>query len=216
MKNTKELFIRLYTETLYSNFIVPLRGSNYIQLLYGDFKDLLDFLFIQTRWLVWQEYKNGLGQISGRIRAVFQIIPHNAASKMSSNVLKCPQKNVPEVSLKCYHQTTTEIPPELALKCGQKIGSIRIKSGQKIGVNRCKSVQKIGTDRDESGRNPSLKCDQMRPNATKKQGDRKRPKATSLTVTKSDQRCPENLLITYHYLILPNNLFMFCVGQKNI
>ena len=95
MKNTKELFIRLYTETLYSNFIVPLRGSNYIQLLYGDFKDLLDFLFIQTRWLVWQEYKNGLGQISGRIRAVFQIIPHNAASKMSSNVLK-------KMSLKCH------------------------------------------------------------------------------------------------------------------
>ena len=24
----------------------------------------------------------------------------------------------------------------------------------------------------------------------------------------------ERPLITYHYLILPNNLFMFCVGQK--
>ena len=62
MKNTKELFIRLYIGTLYSNFIVPLRGSNYIQLLYGDLQRRLGFFFEQTRWLVWQEYGNEIGQ----------------------------------------------------------------------------------------------------------------------------------------------------------
>jgi len=173
MKNTKELFIRLYTETLYSNFIVPLRGSNYIQLLYGDFKERLGFFFKQTRQLVWQGDTNGLGQISGRIRAVFQIIPHNAASKMSSSVLKCPQKTkvlrrnvetkkchqpVIGLSSEKYHQMTTEIPPE------------------------------IKTKRDEIG--------------VKTECNRKQLKAT------------KNNPLTYHYLILPNSSFMFCVGQK--
>lgn len=105
-------------------------------------------------------------------------------------------------------------------KCHQKIGSIRVKSGQKIGVNRCESVQfltnagtkmrvnecrwvqKIGTNRGKSGRFMRQKCYQMRPNATRKQGDQRRLKAT------------KNDPLTYHYLILPNNLSMFCVGQK--
>lgn len=132
-----------------------------------------------------QAYK--LEQYSGRIRAVIKIaLLHNAASKKSSDVLKSPQKNVPEVSLKChqktkvsrwgieakkYHQTTTEIPPEMTVVDGkrrqfqpEKIGSIRVKSGQKI----------------------RLKCNQMRPNATR------------------------NSPLTYHLLILLNSSFMLC------
>ncbi len=236
MKNTKELFIRLYIGTLYSNFIVPLRGSNYTQLLYGGFQQGLVFLSERIRRLVWQGHINELGQISGRISAVFEtnrldqnltetwLRLHQPTTKtlLENSLIEAKivgqkliktwsaseAKNVPEVSLKCRHQTTTEIPPELAVKCRQKIGSIRVKSGQKIGANRCESVriltspgtktsvneckwmQKIGTIRDESGRNSSLKCDQMLPNATK------------------------NETSTYHYLILPNSSFMFCVGQK--
>ena len=132
MKNTKILFIRLYIGTLYSNFIVPLRGSNYIQLLYRDLKQRSVSFLEQIRWLVWQEYINELGQRSDNIGTVFKA---------------------------------------------------------KIGANRGKSGQFIRQE-----------CYQKRPNATRKQGDQRR-----LKVTRYDP-------LTYHYLILPNNLFMFCVG----
>ncbi|GEM_PF-3807322 len=193
MKNTKELFIRLYTETLYSNFIVPLRGSNYIQLLYGDFKEKLGFFFKQTRQLVWQGDTNGLGQISGRIRAVFQIIPHNAASKMSSSVLKCPQKTkvlrrnveakkchqpVIGLSSEKYHQMTTEIPPELKVIDESKVGVDRCKSvqflttpGIKMSANGCNWVQKIGSIRIKSDQKTRVKCYQMRPKNRATKGD---------------------------------------------
>lgn len=234
MKNTKILFIRLYIGTLYSNFIVPLRGSNYIQLLYGDIKERLGIFFKQTRQLVWQGHTNGFDQ---NLTETWLGFGQNLVKTWSA----FESKNVPEVSLKCHHQITTETPPEITTERVQmsvnecsfqqrEIGSIRVKSGQKVGisqcrlvqssssvradseaeigadrgksgqflasvgtkmrVNECKWVQKIGTNRDRSGRNLSLKCYQMLPNATK------------------------NKASTYHYLILPNNLFMFCVGQK--
>jgi len=263
MKNTKELFIRLYIGTLYSNFIVPLRGSNYIQLLYGDLQRRLGFFFEQTRWLVWQEYGNEIGQNLaklGRSWTIFEadgldqnlteiwlsldkqlttktlpengmveakmlgqklvktwsvlevnqtiqnlyrnwteILPQSYSSitpKMSSGGIKCHQ-NFIGLSSKNDHQTTTKTPPELAVRCGRKIGSIRVKSDQKIGANQCRLVQsssrvsagfeaKIGANRGESGqiltgagtkmRSNECGCGQkigaenegnMRPNATK-------------------------------------------------
>ena len=185
MKNTKILFIRLYIGTLYSNFIVPLRGSNYIQLLYCDPLKGLATLFGKIRWLVWQERINELGQHSGNIRAAFQL-------------------------LQPYSNTTSEIKVALKQLSWAKLGKIR----QKIRSIRIKSGQKIGADRGESGRKMRVACDQMLPNATRKQGDQRRPKATKIQVTKSDQRCPKREDITYQRLILLNSSFMFCVGQK--
>jgi hypothetical protein len=240
MKNTKELFIRLYIGTLYSNFIVPLRGSNYIQLLYGDLQQLLIFLLErQIRWLVWQERINEVGQILVKTWSIKTQEGYNAdTTELGKSTLKkiCQRypKGMPKFgkfNLKRLHQGYTKATPEFGLfslkqllqlfsNASSKIGSIRINSGQKIGVNRCKSVriltnpgtkmrvneckwvQKIGTNRDRSGRKTRVECDQMLPNATRKQGDQKRPNATN------------NDLLTYQRLILLNNLFMFCVGQK--
>ena len=200
MKNTKILFIRLYIETLYSNFIVPLRGSNYIQLLYGDFKERLDFFFMRTRRLVWQRRTNGLDQ------------------NMAETWLEIGQNLIKTWSgfeAKRLHQRYTKDTPEISADRGKSVQFL-MNPGIKVWANEGSCGQKIGTDRDTSGRNSSLKCYQMRPNATKKQGDQRRLKATRIRVTRSDQRCPENEVTTYHYLILPNNLFMFCVGQKNL
>jgi len=240
MKNTKELSIRLYIGTLYSNFIVPLRGSNYIQLLYGDLQQLLIFLLEQQiRWLVWQERINEVGQILVKTWSIKTQEGYIAdTTELGKSTLKkiCQRypKGMPEFgkfNLKRLHQRYTKATPEFGLfslkqllqlfsNASSEIGSIRVKSGQKIGANRCESVQiltcpgtkmranececgqKIGTDRDESGRKTRVECDQMLPNATRKQGDQKRPKATN------------NDLLTYQRLILLNNLFMFCVGQK--
>ncbi len=99
MKHTKKLYTKLYIVTLYSNLIVPLRRSSYIQLLYEDFSKKLTVFFQQTRQLVWQEYKNGLEQLF--------------KSRMS---LRCHQKiKVLKwgVEAKKYHQMTTEIPLEI-------------------------------------------------------------------------------------------------------
>jgi len=210
------------------------------------------------RWLVWQGHINGVGRKLGKSWVAFKVnltgqnldrswtgtllqLFSKVSLKKSSGGIKCHQ-NFIGLSSKNDHQTTTKTPPELAVRCGRKIGSIRVKSDQKIGanqcrlvqsssrvsagfeakiganrgesgqiltgagtkmrVNECKWVQKIGTNRNRSGRKTRLKCDQMLPNATKKQGDQRRLKAT------------KNRALTYHYLILPNNLFMFCVGQK--
>ncbi|GIW69350.1 MAG: hypothetical protein KatS3mg101_0097 [Patescibacteria group bacterium] len=129
MKNTKILFIRLYIGTLYSNFIVPLRGSNYTQLLYGDLKKRLGFFFGQIRWLAWQEHTNGLVQISSRIRATFEAdeldqnltetwlgtllqLFSNTSSKIASDVIR--------ISLVYHQKITTKIP----LKYHQKLGHI--------------------------------------------------------------------------------------------
>ena len=144
MKNTKELSIRLYIGTLYSNFIVPLRGSNYIQLLYGNLKQRSVSLLGQIRWLVWQGHINGVGRKLGKSWAAFKVnlTGQNLDRSWTGTLL----------------QLFSNVSP--------KIGSIRVKSDQKIGVNRCKSVriltspgtkmrvneckwvQKIGTNRD--------------------------------------------------------------------
>lgn len=72
----------------------------------------------------------------------------------------------------------------------------------------------IGANRGESGRKMSVACYQMLPNATRKQGDQRRLKATKIRVAKSDQRCPKKEDTTYQRLILLNSSFMFCVEQK--
>src|SRR3989338_823689 len=142
MKNTKILFIRLYIGTLYSNFIVPLRGSNYIQLLYGDLQQLLIFLLErQIRWLVWKECINEVGQILVKTWSIKTQEGYNAdTTELGKSTLKkiCQgySKGMPEFgkfNLKRLHQGYTNASSE--------IGSIRVKSGQKIGANRCESVQ---------------------------------------------------------------------------
>ena len=231
MKNTKELSIRLYIGTLYSNFIVPLRGSNYIQLLYGDLQQLLIFLLErQIRWLVWQERINEVGQILVKTWSIKTQEGYNAdTTELGKSTLKkiCQgySKGMPEFgkfNLKRLHQGYTKATPEFGLfslkqllqlfsNASSEIGSIRVKSGQKIGANRCESVQiltgsgtKMRANECECGQKMRVICDQMLPNATRKQGDQRRPKATN------------NNLLTYQRLILLNNLFMFCVGQKNL
>ena len=154
MKHTKKLYTKLYIVTLYSNLIIPLRRSFYIQLLYEDLSKKLAIFFQQIRWLVWQENKNGLRQFAGRLRAVLKTIVGWNLSKIWT-VFEA--KNATEMSLKChqkirvsrqhfeakklhqpfidlssekYHQMTTEIPPKnegkVSAMCGQKIGSPKV------------------------------------------------------------------------------------------
>jgi len=84
----------------------------------------------------------------------------------------------------------------------------------------------IGTDWDKSGQLIRQECYQKRPNATRKQGYQRwqkigiekcaqlRPLASKKQGDQSRLKATKNKASTYHYLILPNNLFMFCVGQK--
>lgn len=178
-----------------------------------DFKAMEVGQKLVKTWSAFEAKK--AGQYAGRMSAVYKAIQnldetwteifHQFFTDFSS-------KNVPEVSLKCHHQTTTEIPPGMTddlkcpqmssiLACGRKIGSIRVKSDQKIGVNRVKSVQiltsvstKVSADECKCGQKIRVnrgeigveKCDQMLPNATK------------------------NKALTYQRLILLNSSFMLC------
>ena len=62
MKNTKELYISLYTVTIYSNFIVPLRSNYYTKLLYCGLQERFCFLLRQIRWFVWQTHTSEVGR----------------------------------------------------------------------------------------------------------------------------------------------------------
>lgn len=216
MKNTKELFIRLYIGILYSNFIVPLRKCNYIQLLYGDTLKELVPCFMQTRRLVWQGHINEVDQKLYRNWAGFKIdgldqnltktwlgtllqLFSNTSPKMASDVIKCHQ-NFIGLSSKNYHQNTTEIPPEMSVnECKWvqfKIGANRCESVQfltdsstKVQVNENSCRQKIGSNRVKSGQKTGVTCGQMWSNVVKKPS------------------------ITYHLILLEVS-FMCCVGQK--
>lgn len=162
MKNTKELFIRLYTETLYSNFIVPLRGSDYIQLLYGGLKERLGFFFKQTRWLVWREHINEVGQKLYRSWAGFEVdsLKQDLTEtwlEVYQSTTKTLPKNVPDVSPKCHQKmkilnwdieakncinlstifhrkNTTKLPLKYHQKLEQMSASHRQKSREEISI----------------------------------------------------------------------------------
>lgn len=155
-----------------------------------------------NRCLVWQGHINGVGQKLVKTWSAFQLLQlfSNTSPKMSPDGIKCHQ-NFIGLSSENDHQNTTEIPPRMSAdECewvqfrigANRCESVRVltDSGTKMRANECKCGQKIGSNRVKSGRKSKLICDQMLPNATK------------------------NNPLTYQHLILLNNLFMFCVGQK--
>jgi len=122
MKNTKILFIGLYIETLYSNFIVPLRGSNYIQLLYGDLQQGIVSLFEQIRLLVWQERINEVGQILVKTWSVFE------ADRLDQNLT--------ETWLRLDDQLTTKTLPENGTVEAKMLGQKLVKTWSVLEVNQ--------------------------------------------------------------------------------
>ncbi len=217
MKNTKELFIRLYTETLYSNFIVPLRGSNYIQLLYCGFEDRLVVFSRQIRWLVWQTNTNGLDQNLTETRLnLYQIttktLPEMHAFEnrceqflgylgtiMSSNVLKCPQKN--GALKRCFQAKNV---PKVSLKCHQKTKASR------LGI-KAKKYHRFFID--FSSKKYHQLTTETPPKITAVEGKRRQFQPEEIGVKKCDQMIPsdtKNQALTYHHLILLNSSFMLC------
>jgi len=208
MKNTKELSIRLYIGTLYSNFIVPLRGSNYIQLLYGDLQQLLIFLLEQQiRWLVWQERINEVGQILVKTWSIKTQEGYIAdTTELGKSTLKkiCQRypKGMPEFgkfNLKRLHQRYTKDTP--------KFGLFSFKPLLQFFSN---TSPEIGTDRGKSGQLIRQECYQKRPNATRKQGDQRWQKSGIENCAQLRPIASRNYTQDYLYLILPGYLFMLC------
>jgi|SRR3989344_1186149 len=194
------------------------------------------------RWLVWQRHINGVGQKLVKTWSVLEVNQaiqnlyrnwteillqsySNITPKMSSGGIKCHQNFIGSSS-KNDHQTTTKTPPELAVRCGRKIGLIRVKSDQKIGANQCRLVQsssrvsagfeaKIGANRGESGQILTGAGTKMRVNECKwvQKIGTNRDRSGRKTRLKCDQMLPnatKNKPLTYQRLILLNSSFMLC------